>query len=415
MADNRSQNADNMSPIPEGHLLNEIILHNPLDDEYTDSENSHNDRLNDIEPRLEESFSDQVRFMFEDDVNSMVRWIVNDIHIPKDSKAVWKRINMLRLNSECSPINTGLLRSVNALERFIEALSRHFNATGLRNRLEISYGRVERQETLNLCRELVKLLELLGFNTERPSLSETLCGIMRTVYFEGGDKKDMGNIVRILHDMLYDVRMPLFDAYYDVIYHHLLNQLALSNELSLCADITNRFLLLSYDYPSLTVYPLCKALRTLVSRIYEGIEKNEEYGDQCAALENVMKVLCRLCHKYGLETVLYMSRVECGVLGQVRKILKHALLHPRPGAKSFKGKHLLYALRMAKYIYDKPSGKYLAGHQDVKVVLDFAMSDLPSRYLFDGRRRLKHLADVMVSTVLNSHCAEYVLDNWSSI
>ena len=49
----------------------------------------------------------------------------------------------------------------------------------------------------------------------------------------------------------------------------------------------------------------------------------------------------------------------------------------------------------------------------MKIVLDFAMSDLATRYLFNGSLRLKDLSDEVMSIVLNNHHAEFVLDNWS--
>ena len=59
---------------------------------------------------------------------------------------------------------------------------------------------------------------------------------------------------------------------------------------------------------------------------------NEEYSDQCMALENVVKLICHLCAKYGVLTAVYMSIEVLGVLG---------LLHFGPGTQLFKSRHLL--------------------------------------------------------------------------
>ena len=61
---------------------------------------------------------------------------------------------------------------------------------------------------------------------------------------------------------------------------------------------------------------------------------NEEYSNQCMALENVVMLICHLCARYGVLTVVYMSIEELGVLG---------LLHFGPGAQLFNGRHLLLA------------------------------------------------------------------------
>lgn len=131
-----------------------------------------------------------------------------------------------------------------------------------------------------MCQEVVKLLEILGFGTDTPSLSKTLCGIMHIVYFESQDMKDLASVMPLMHAMLYDVMLPSFDNYYDFIYHHLQNPLALSIELSLCANVTNRLMLASINNPPWTIYPLCKTLGTLVSRTCNDGENNmvnEEY------------------------------------------------------------------------------------------------------------------------------------------
>ena len=79
---------------------------------------------------------------------------------------------------------------------------------------------------------------------------------------------------------------------------------------------------------------------------------NEEYNDQCMALENVVKLICHLCAKYGVLTAVYMSIEVLGVLG---------LLHFGPGAQLFNGRHLLLVLLMDKYIYEKPVGNDRGG------------------------------------------------------
>ena len=79
---------------------------------------------------------------------------------------------------------------------------------------------------------------------------------------------------------------------------------------------------------------------------------NEEYSDQCMALENVVKLICHLCARYGVLTVVYMSIKELGVLG---------LLHFGPGAQLFNGRHLLLVLLMDKYIYENPAGNDRGG------------------------------------------------------
>ena len=206
--------------------------------------------------------------------NELTRWTSVEIHIPKDLEALWKSINLLRLNFQYSDANIGLFRSVNGFQTLIEALSIYFNIDGLKYE-----------------EELIAVAE--------------------------------------------------------------------EEELNLCADIANGFLGAQKENIrlDLSIYPACQALRTLVSRFYSN---GDEYGDRYRALENVMKVLCRLCAKFGVDVVEWMSLEEVGMLGQVKLILEHALSDMEPGAATFNGRHLLLPFLSVNISFRAPQGTELS-------------------------------------------------------
>ena len=95
-------------------------------------------------------------------------------------------------------------------------------------------------------------------------------------------------------------------------------------------------------------------------------------------------------------------------------ILQHSLLHPELGTATFGGRHLLFALTILKHIYQSPAGER-ASHENIKILFDFAMSALPTRFIFNGRRMLKDLADEVVEILLLRQPTEYVLRHWNEL
>ena len=67
--------------------------------------------------------------------------------------------------------------------------------------------------------------------------------------------------------------------------------------------------------PTLNHLSIVSSMGDLVSDFYLD---NNEFGDQCMALENVINVLCRLCANNGVDVVDQLNLDKVRMLGLVK-------------------------------------------------------------------------------------------------